>query len=87
MHLNDLREMEIKKLNKLATELKVENSSAMKKHEVIFAVLKAKANTPRSATTGKGNDAPHPICCTLSHSVQYFICNMSHTHNKTNVPW
>jgi transcription termination factor Rho len=44
MHLNDLREMEIKKLNDLATELKIENSGAMKKHEVIFAVLKAKAN-------------------------------------------
>ncbi len=44
MHLNDLREMEIKKLNELASELNVENSSAMKKHEVIFAVLKAKAN-------------------------------------------
>jgi transcription termination factor Rho len=43
MHLNDLRGMEIKKLNALAAELKVENSSAMKKHEVIFAVLKAKA--------------------------------------------
>ena len=44
MHLNDLREMEIKKLNKLAGELKIENAGAMKKHEVIFAVLKAKAN-------------------------------------------
>jgi transcription termination factor Rho len=44
MHLNDLREMEIKKLNDLANELKIENSGAMKKHEVIFAVLKAKAN-------------------------------------------
>jgi transcription termination factor Rho len=44
MHLNDLREMEIKKLNKLANELKIENAGAMKKHEVIFAVLKAKAN-------------------------------------------
>ncbi|MCF8058754.1 MAG: transcription termination factor Rho [Bacteriovoracaceae bacterium] len=44
MHLNDLREMEIKKLNELANELKIENSGAMKKHEVIFAVLKSKAN-------------------------------------------
>ena len=44
MHLNDLRGMEIKKLNDLANELKIENSGAMKKHEVIFAVLKAKAN-------------------------------------------
>jgi transcription termination factor Rho len=44
MHLNDLREMEIKKLNALAEELKVENYSAMKRHEVIFACLKSKAN-------------------------------------------
>ncbi|MCP4912268.1 MAG: transcription termination factor Rho [Oligoflexia bacterium] len=43
MHLNDLREMEIKELTKLASKLKVENPSAMKKHEVIFAILKAKA--------------------------------------------
>jgi transcription termination factor Rho len=44
MHLNDLREMEIKKLNNLAGELKIENSSAMKRHEVIFSILKAKAS-------------------------------------------
>ncbi len=44
MHLNDLREMEIKKLNQLAEELKIENPSAMKRHEVIFAILKAKAS-------------------------------------------
>ncbi len=43
MHLNDLREMEIKKLNQLAEELKIENPSALKRHEVIFGILKAKA--------------------------------------------
>ena len=43
MHLNDLREMEIKELTKLAAEVGVENSSALKKHEVIFAILKEKA--------------------------------------------
>ena len=43
MHLNDLRGMEIKKLNALAEELKIENYSAMKRHEVIFACLKAQA--------------------------------------------
>ena len=43
MHLNDLREMEIKKLNQLAEELRMENPSALKRHEVIFGILKAKA--------------------------------------------
>ncbi len=43
MHLNDLREMEIKKLNKMAEEHKVENAGSMKRHEVIFAILKANA--------------------------------------------
>ncbi|MBH47290.1 MAG: transcription termination factor Rho [Halobacteriovorax sp.] len=43
MHLNDLREMEIKELNKLAEELNIENASALRRHEVIFGVLKAKA--------------------------------------------
>lgn len=44
MHLNDLREMEIKELNKLAEELNIENASALRRHEVIFGVLKAKAS-------------------------------------------
>ena len=48
MHLNDLREMEIKKLNRLAEDLKIENASAMKRHEVIFAILKAKASKKRA---------------------------------------
>ncbi len=43
MHLNDLREMEVKKLSKLATKAKIENHASMKKHEVIFALLKAEA--------------------------------------------
>lgn len=43
MHLNDLREMEIKKLNKMAEEHEVENPGALKRHEVIFAILKANA--------------------------------------------
>ncbi|PIP90104.1 MAG: transcription termination factor Rho [Bdellovibrionales bacterium CG12_big_fil_rev_8_21_14_0_65_38_15] len=44
MHLNDLREMDIKELNKLAEELNIENASALRRHEVIFGVLKAKAS-------------------------------------------
>tara|TARA_Y100000590_G_scaffold281237_2_gene316149 strand:- start:34521 stop:35744 length:1224 start_codon:yes stop_codon:yes gene_type:complete len=35
--------MEIKKLNKMAEEHKVENAGSMKRHEVIFAILKANA--------------------------------------------
>ena len=52
MHLNDLRGMEIKKLNTLAEELKVENYSAMKRHEVIFAVLKAQASNDQDIFAG-----------------------------------
>ena len=43
MHLNDLREKEINELNKQAEEMKIENSAGMKKHELIFAILKAHA--------------------------------------------
>ena len=44
MHLNDLREMKIKKLNEMAAKLNIENPSGMKKHELIFGILKAKAS-------------------------------------------
>lgn len=43
MHLNDLREMEISELNELAVDLEIENPGNLKKHELIFAILKAKA--------------------------------------------
>ena len=43
MHLNELREMEINELTKMAQEMKVENPASMRKHEVIFAILKTKA--------------------------------------------
>ena len=43
MHLNDLREMKIKELNEMAAKLNIENPSGMKKHELIFGILKAKA--------------------------------------------
>ncbi|GAB4405250.1 MAG: transcription termination factor Rho [Bacteriovoracaceae bacterium] len=43
MHLDDLRLMDIKKLNELAENLNIENPSAMKRHEVIFSILTAKA--------------------------------------------
>ena len=43
MNLNDLREKEIKELNDMALELKIENPGGMKRHEVIFALLKTTA--------------------------------------------
>ncbi len=43
MHLNDLREKEINELAKMAADLEIENPGAMKKHELIFAILKAHA--------------------------------------------
>ncbi|MBT7610663.1 MAG: transcription termination factor Rho [Bacteriovoracaceae bacterium] len=43
MHLNDLREKEIKELSKIAEEMKIENPSTLKKHELIFALLKQSA--------------------------------------------
>lgn len=43
MHLNDLREKEIKELSKMAEEMQIENPSSMKKHEVIFSLLKQSA--------------------------------------------
>ncbi len=43
MHLNDLRAMKMKELSKMAEKAKIENHSSMKKHEVIFALLKAEA--------------------------------------------
>jgi len=43
MHLNDLREKDIAELTTMAEELQIENPSNLKKHELIFAILKATA--------------------------------------------
>ena len=43
MHLNELREKSIGELTQLATEMNIDNPGALKKHEVIFAILKARA--------------------------------------------
>ncbi len=43
MHLNELREKNIEELTKLATEMEIENTGALKRHEVIFALLKTHA--------------------------------------------
>jgi transcription termination factor Rho len=43
MHLNDLRQKGIEELSALAVEMKIENPGALKRHEVIFALLKSHA--------------------------------------------
>ncbi len=43
MNLNDLREKAIDELAQLASEAKIDNHASMKKHELIFALLKAHA--------------------------------------------
>ena len=43
MHLNDLREKSIEELTQTATEMKVDNPGGLKKHEIIFAILKTHA--------------------------------------------
>jgi len=43
MHLNDLREKEIIELTQMAEKEGIENPGALKKHEVIFALLKKHA--------------------------------------------
>lgn len=43
MHLNELRELEINELNKKAIDMGIENPGGMKRHEVIFAILKTHA--------------------------------------------
>lgn len=53
MHLTKLREKEIKELSKIATKAGVENASSMKKHEIIFALLK-KTSDEKEAIFGDG---------------------------------
>ncbi len=43
MRLKDLKKMPIVELNKLASELGIENANAMHRHDLMFAILKAKA--------------------------------------------
>lgn len=43
MHLNELREMDIKELNQMAEDKGVENPGSLKRHEVIFGLLKDSA--------------------------------------------
>jgi transcription termination factor Rho len=48
MHLNDLREKDIAELTTMAEELQIENPSNLKKHELIFAILKATAKDDKA---------------------------------------
>jgi len=43
MHLNDLREKPILELNQMAIEMGIENPASLRKHELIFSLLKTKA--------------------------------------------
>ncbi len=53
MHLNDLREKNIKELALLASESEIENAASLKKHEIIFALLKKHAES-NEAIYGEG---------------------------------
>ncbi len=48
MHLNDLREKDIAELTTMAEEIQIENPSNLKKHELIFAILKSTAKDDKS---------------------------------------
>ena len=48
MHLNELREKEIAELTTMAEDLQIENPSNLKKHELIFAILKATAKDDKA---------------------------------------
>jgi transcription termination factor Rho len=52
MHLNDLRLMDIKKLNDMAEGMNIENPSAMKRHEVIFSILSSKSQNEEEVFGG-----------------------------------
>ncbi len=45
MHLNDLREMPIKQLNQMAEDAGIENPASLRKHELIFSLLKSKSDS------------------------------------------
>ncbi|MEI8346986.1 MAG: transcription termination factor Rho [Pseudomonadota bacterium] len=53
MHLNDLREKDIQELTKMSEDMKVENATSMKRHELIFALLKTHAKNDE-AIYGEG---------------------------------
>jgi transcription termination factor Rho len=52
MHLNDLREKPILELNQMAIEMGIENPASMRKHELIFSLLKTRAKNKESIFGG-----------------------------------
>jgi len=52
MDLAELKELKISELTKLAHELSIEGVSSMRKQELIFAILQAKAKTAKSDKNG-----------------------------------
>ena len=48
MHLTKLREKDIKELSKMASKAGIDNAASMKKHEIIFALLKKTADEDES---------------------------------------
>ena len=53
MHLNDLRAKDIKELAQIAEDMGIENASTLKRHELIFALLKTHAKNDE-AILGEG---------------------------------
>ena len=53
MHLNDLRAKDIKELAHIAEDMGIENASTLKRHELIFALLKTHAKNDE-AIFGEG---------------------------------
>ena len=54
MHLSELREKSIAKLQEMALEVKVENTAGLKKHEIIFALLTRRARDGQQKIFGEG---------------------------------
>lgn len=54
MHLNELREKSIEKLQEMAFQAKIENIAGLKKHEIIFALLTRKAKDEQKEIYGEG---------------------------------
>ena len=54
MHLSELREKSIKRLQEMAYEAKIENTVGLKKHEIIFALLARKAKEEQKEIYGEG---------------------------------
>ena len=48
MHLNKLREKDVKELSKMAAKAGIDNTAGMKKHEIIFTLLKTTAENDES---------------------------------------